>query len=61
MAAMKKNVCMTDPRKIKEVEDEIRDTINWLAVFKQEYDLEAEVVKTLRNKLEKLAKMVGNL
>ena len=39
--------------------DKIRDIINWLAVFKEEYDLSDEVVDTLRDKLEDLAKSIG--
>ena len=61
MSMMNKSVCRADPKKTTAVEDEIRDIINLIAVFEKEYDLDAEVVKTLRKKLEKIAKMVGNL
>ena len=46
---------------IKDVEDKIRDIINWIAVFETEYDLPKEVVDQLRSRLEELAKMVGEL
>lgn len=41
------------------VEDDIRDIINWLAVFQEEYSIAEEAVDVLRDKLEKLAKKVG--
>ena len=43
----------------KEIEDELRDIINWIAVFEQEYDIPAEVVETLLKKLHNVAKKVG--
>ena len=48
-------------KKIVEVEDDIRDLVNWLAVFQEEYDIAEEAVSVLRQKLEKLAKKVGTL
>jgi hypothetical protein len=44
-----------DDNVLKEVEDEIRDTINWIAVFNEEYDLPKEVVEQLRGRLEDIA------
>ncbi len=38
-----------------ELENEIRNTINWLAVFKEEYGIADEAVEVLRKKLEELA------
>ena len=50
-----------DTNKIKAIENEIRDIINWIAVFEEEYELEKEVVDTLRKKLEIVANKVGSL
>lgn len=38
------------------IENDIRDIINWLAVFKEEYDIPREAVSVLRAKLEALAR-----
>ncbi len=43
----------------KEVENEIRDTINWIKVFEEEYNLPVEVVKQLRERLEGIAVKLG--
>ena len=43
------------------VQNEIRDIINWISVFKEEYELEEEVVDKLRGRLEKLSQMVDEL
>jgi len=48
-------------KKIVDVENDIRDIINWLAAFQEEYDIAEEAVNVLRSKLEKLAKKVGSL
>ncbi|HLC65180.1 MAG TPA: hypothetical protein VJI46_03595 [Candidatus Nanoarchaeia archaeon] len=46
---------------IRSVEDDIRDIVNWVAVFEKEYDLNKEVVKTLKGKLEGISrKLVGS-
>ncbi len=55
---MAKELCM-DYNKVKEAEDEIRDIINWVKVFEEEYGLDAEVVNTLITRLEDVAKKVG--
>ena len=44
---------------LKDVEDEIRDIINWVAVFENEYDMPKEAVETLMNRLHEVAKKVG--
>lgn len=54
-----KELCM-DPSKIREIENEIRDVINWVKVFEDEYGLDAEVVDTLVNRLEGLGKKIGD-
>ncbi len=38
------------------IENDIRDIVNWLAVFKEEYDIPREAVSVLRAKLEALAR-----
>ena len=43
----------------KKCADEIRDIINWIAVFETEYKLPAEVVQQLKSRLEKLANELG--
>lgn len=43
----------------KEVSDEIRDIINWIKVFEEEYNLPAEVVTQLRSRLEAIAQKLG--
>jgi len=43
----------------KKCTDEIRDIINWIAVFETEYKLPAEVVQQLRSRLEKIANDLG--
>ena len=45
----------------RSIEDEIRDVLNWIAVFKTEYDLPAEVVSQLKKRLESIAVKVGRL
>lgn len=43
----------------KEVANEVRDIINWIKVFEEEYDLPAEVVNQLRTRLEGVAEKLG--
>lgn len=50
-----------ETQKIKEIENDIRDLINWVKVFEEEYNLEGEVVDQLRTKLEQIAKKVASL
>lgn len=40
---------------IQAATDEIREIINWIAVFETEYNLPAEVVEKLKSRLEKVA------
>jgi hypothetical protein len=54
-----KRLCMSYEQ-VESIEGDIRDILNWIATFKQEYDIPAEVEKTLNKKLEALAKKVGN-
>ncbi len=43
----------------KEVANEIREIINWIKVFEEEYKLPAEVVSQLRQRLEAIAEKLG--
>lgn len=47
--------------KIKVLENEIRDIINWLAVFEEEQDLKQGATNKLRERLYKLAQDLGKL
>lgn len=40
---------------IEEIANELREIINWVAVFEEEYDLPNEVALQLRTRLEQLA------
>jgi hypothetical protein len=46
---------------IKSCEQEIKDLMNWISVFEDEYDLPKEVVDKLRDKLHSIAGKVGNI
>lgn len=54
-------VYKADPKKIKELENDIRDVINWLAVFEEEKDLLPNETRVIRERLYKLANKLGNL
>ena len=49
-----------DGEKLKEAEDTLRDVMNLVAVFETEYDLPAEVVKDLNDKLQKVSAIIGS-
>ncbi len=44
---------------VKKIEDELRDLMNWVAVFEKEYDLPREVIDTLYNKIHSIAQRIG--
>ena len=46
-------------KELRETENTLRDFRNWLAVFKTEYDIDAEAHKVLQAKVEDLAAKVG--
>ncbi len=46
-------------KELRETENALRDFRNWLAVFKTEYDIDAEAYKILHAKVEELAVKVG--
>ncbi|MEM4336601.1 MAG: hypothetical protein QXG86_01200 [Candidatus Woesearchaeota archaeon] len=61
VSKLKKNKKNNSVKSVVKMENEIRDIINWLAVFKEEYDIPEEAVVVLRGKLEKLAKKISLL
>ncbi|MBI4919124.1 hypothetical protein HY837_04280 [archaeon] len=48
-----------DMDEVKNVEDELRELINWVAVFEQEYDLPKEVTEKLLQRLHSVARKIG--
>lgn len=47
--------------KLREVQGEIRDLMNWVKVFEDEYDLQKDVVDILRSRLQKISATLSNL
>ncbi len=45
----------------KEIQDKIRDLINWIVIFENEYGIPKEVVDELRAKIEEISKMIDEL
>lgn len=52
---------MAHLEKLREVQGEIREVINWVKVFEEEYDLEKEVVDTLCNRLKKISESLSKI
>jgi len=52
----KKPIISKMPAKSVSLENDIRDIINWIAVFKEEYGIADEATDVLRDKLESLAR-----
>ncbi len=52
---------MTHLEKLRLAQSEIRDVINWVKVFEEEYNLEKEVVDTLCNRLRKIAEDIAKI
>lgn len=52
----KPQICYED---VKKIEDELRDLMNWVAIFEKEYDIPREVVDTLYNKIHSIAQRIG--
>lgn len=50
-----------NPAKIKALENELRDIINWLAVFEEEQDLPFGATAPIREKLYGFANRLGRL
>lgn len=48
-----------DAKSFKKAADELRDILNWIAVFEKEYSLPAEVVSQLKDRLGKVANLLG--
>ena len=47
--------------KLREAQSDIRDLINWVKIFEEEYDLEKDVVATLCSRLEKLSEKLTKI
>ena len=47
--------------KLREVQGDIRDLMNWVKVFEDEYDLQKEVVDTLRSRLQKISATLSGI
>lgn len=43
------------------VVDELRDLLNWVAIFEEEYDLPTEVVKELKSRIERVSQALQEL
>ena len=43
----------------KQITNELRDLMNWTAVFSKEYDLPEEVVEEFKEKIESIAQKLG--
>lgn len=52
---------VTKKAKTREAENQIRDLLNWIAVFDEEYSLPPEVTSTLQKGLLSLAKKISKL
>jgi len=46
---------------IKEVENALRDMMNWIAIFADEYNLPKEAKDKLDEQIEIIAKKAGNI
>ena len=58
---------MADPKKVKKIENKIRDLINWIAVWNLEEiedgnkQISNDVVEELKEKLQEIAEDIGEL
>ena len=50
-----------EEKKMDEITDEIRDIINLIKVFEEEYNIPEEAVKQLRDKLEGIVQKIAGL
>lgn len=48
-----------DEQNFKKATNELREILNWIAVFEEQYNLPNEVVSQLRDRLEKVANLLG--
>ncbi|RMD58152.1 hypothetical protein D6825_01810 [Candidatus Woesearchaeota archaeon] len=48
-------------KKIRSATDKLRDIMNWLAVFKTEYDLPREAYRTLLKEVQKIGKAMDGI
>lgn len=58
---------MADPKKVKDIENKIRDVINWIEVWNLEENddstkkIDDDTVEELKEKLQNIAKDIGKL
>ena len=52
---------ITKKAKQREAQNQVRDLLNWLAVFEEEYNLQPEVTSTMQKGLLSLAEKIGKL
>ena len=50
-----------EEKKMDEITDEIRDIVNLIKVFEEEYDIPSEAVKQMRDKLEGIVQKIAAL
>lgn len=48
-------------KSIKDVENALRDMMNWVAVFAGEYNVAKEAVDKLNEKIQEIAQLAGNI
>ena len=46
---------------IRKVENALRDMMNWIAVFAEEYEIPKEAVDKLNEKVHEIAKIAGDI
>lgn len=56
---VKKELCI-DYDKLLEIENDIRDLNNWLKTFETLHDLDPEIVSTLHERFDALAKKIAD-
>lgn len=50
-----------EKKAVQDAEDSIRDLLNWLAVFKGEYNIPEEAYETLYEKIEELSTKISGI
>lgn len=56
-----KIVGKVEKKAVQDAEDSIRDLLNWLAVFKREYNIPEEAYGTLCEKIEELSTKISGI
>ena len=52
---------MTHNETVKNAQSEIREILNWVKIYEEEYSLDKEVVETLCSRLEKLSALIAKI